>query len=102
EGDAALVGDVLREIDREAEGVIEAKQLGARKDARTAFRELPDRVVEQAQSRGDRLAEALLLPPRHLPDGLASRDELRVDLAEQADHHRGDVVEERPFDAELA
>jgi len=97
---AALVRDVLREIEGKAEGVVEAEQLATGQRGRRAA-EARDRPVEDLDPRRDRLREALLLAARHLVDRPGRGEKLGIDAGERRQDRRRDLVEERLADAEL-
>src|SRR4051812_5100243 len=94
---AALAADVGGEVDREAEGVIEAKR-------RFAVQQLlarRKRRLEHAHAVLQRLGEALFLLLQHIADALARAAQFRIRVAHDAVEVRHQAVEERLLLAKL-
>src|SRR5690606_16302877 len=80
----------LREIDREAEGVIEPENLGTRDDSTLARGQ---NLVEPTHALVDRGEEPLLLLPGDPQDVLAAPDKLRMNGSHPIDDRVHDVYE---------
>ena len=87
--DAALPGDLLRELEREAERVVQAERDVATQDLRLA--QLRDLLVEDREAVAHGLAEVLLLAHHD------ARDEVTValELGIGVDHHADRLIDHR-------
>ena len=89
--DAALAGDVLGEVEREAVGVIEAEGLGAGNPAAAALGDL----VEDAHAGVERFGEALLLGLQRTLHGFPLGAQLGVRIPHEPVQGLHQAVEER-------
>ena len=94
ERDAALVGDLARELDREAVGVVQPEGVGARHRAGA------EQVVEQLRALLERAPEALLLGAGPLGDRLVLGAQLGVGGAHRVDDRAHVVRQEAVLDAD--
>ena len=85
DGAVAFLGDLAREVDREAERVVQEERVGP---GDVAFGQ---DAVEQVEAAGQRLAEALLFALHHRAHEIVLLHELRV----PASHHVDGRVDER-------
>ena len=92
DADAARLQRVLRQVEREAVGVVELEGGLAVEDV--ALAEVARRVVEQRQAARERLLEAALLEPQRLGDQPLGAAELRIGLAHLV-HQRRHQPEDR-------
>ena len=92
DGEAALARDVARQIQREAESVVEAEHGLARN---LLAGELVDGAVEQRHALRQRLGEPLLLLPQHALDVRALRAQFGIRRAHFLVEHRHQRMEER-------
>ena len=92
--------DVLREVEREAEGVVELEQDGARQLLAAARAQLADLAFEQREPLAERLEEALLFASHAIGDERAPLDQLRERAAHPLDHRLAHGVEERALEPE--
>src|SRR2546425_985915 len=86
---AALGRDHLREVEREAVGVVQLERLLAGDDLRTL------QFVQPREPALDGLEEAVLLGARHLLDVHALRAELGIDIGHRMDDRTGEVHQRR-------
>ena len=94
-------GEILDEILRQAICVVQLERLVAGHDFRPLRRPL-EHLLQPRQAAGQHRAEALLLAPDHLDDGVASRLQLRIGAAHLAHQHVDQRVEERLVQPQLA
>ena len=90
--EATLARDVVRQVHREAEGVVQAEDRLARN---LLARQLADRAVEQRHALRERLGEALLFLLQHALDVRALRAQLGIRVAHFLVERGHDLVEER-------
>ena len=93
-------GQLLRQVEREAEGVIELEDLVAGKDRAALLPGLPDDLVEEAQARRKGEGEALLLGLADLGDVLDRGQELGIGVLHDVGDPPDELEEERPVDAD--
>ena len=97
-----LGGELEREVEREAVGVVELERLG-RADALGARRlRARDVLLEDARALLERLAERLLLAREPHVDGLGLLGQLRVAGAHQLAHDARELRQEAGLDADPA
>src|SRR5262245_12885133 len=91
---------VLGQVDREAEGVVEAEDRRSRETRPALAAQLRDLVLEEREALRERLEEAALLALDAGGDEGAALGELRVGARHRVDHGVGDAVQEGLLDAE--
>ena len=96
DADAALAADVGRQVQREAEGVMQLEG-GLAVDAAA----LGERRLQDLHAVGDGLEEALLLLAQHVGHAHGLAPQLRVGVAHAGGQRRDQLVEEGPARAEL-
>ena len=83
---AALAGDVLHEIERNAERVVEPERFVARQHLRSCRRAI-ERLFEARQPRREHGVEPLLFAAHDLHDRVAIAAQLRIRVAHLARRH---------------
>ena len=96
DSEAALGGEQLRHVEREAVGIVELEGVGA-----ADLRGAGGGLVENGEAALDGAAEALLLAADDAADHAALGDELGEHLAEAFDHGFDELLEEAGLQAEL-
>ena len=97
---AAAAQDVLGQVEREAEGVVEAERGLAREPLLAAPAGRRELVLEQREPLRERLEEAALLALDPVEDVGAPLAELGVGAAHGVDRRVGDLEQERALDPE--
>ena len=95
-----LPGQLLRQVEREAEGVVEPEDLPARQDRVPLLAGLPDDLIEIPQARGQREGEPFLLGQADLGDVSGRGQELGVGVLHGVGHAADELEQERPVDAD--
>ena len=100
DGEARLLRDLERQVDREAVGVVQEEGLGPRQRCPAGGLRLRERLVEDRRSRREGAQERLLLGERVLGDALPVGRDDRVGVLHRIARHGEQLAERRLVDAQ--
>ena len=100
DGQRLFPGQLLRQVEREAEGVVELEDLVAREDGAALVPGLADDLVEEPETGRKGVGEALLLGQADLGDVLDRAEELGIGVLHDVRDAPDELEQERPVDAD--